>query len=51
MSTFTYPQFNQPMQQFKLFKGMGQNVLAVSDYSRYDAFYGFNRVVAVIACD
>lgn len=41
-------EFNQPMSQFRVFHGMGARVLAVVDNSRYDAFYGFHRVVAIL---
>jgi hypothetical protein len=36
------------MQQFEVFRGMGQNVLTVVDRSRWDAFFGFRRVVAIL---
>lgn len=38
----------QPMIQFEIFAGMGCRVLTVVDTSRYDAFYGFRRVVAIL---
>lgn len=36
------------MKQFEVFNGMGRRVLTVVDTSRYDTFYGFRRVVAII---
>lgn len=36
------------MNQFEKFVGMGMTVITVVDTSRYDAFYGFRRVVKMI---
>lgn len=43
-----YPESNLPMSQFERFRGMGQDVLTVTDTSRYHGFYGFRRVVAAL---
>ncbi len=43
-----YPPFNQPMQQFDVFHGMGFIVITIVDTSRWDFWYGFRRVVKQI---
>jgi hypothetical protein len=43
-----YSRFNLPMSQFEVFSGMGRRVLTVIDTTRYDAFIGFRRVVAIL---
>lgn len=40
--------YNLPMSQFEVFHGMGLTVITIRDTSRYDAFYGFRRVIATI---
>lgn len=36
------------MLQFEVFHVMGLRVLTVRDTSRYDVFYGFRRVMAIL---
>lgn len=43
-----YPDSNLPMSQFEAFHGMGFICITVVDTSRYDAFFGFRRVVKLI---
>lgn len=40
--------YNLPMAQFEVFHGMGVRVITIRDITRYDAFYGFRRVIATI---
>jgi len=41
--------WNLPMSQFEVFRGFGFNVITVTDTSRWDAFFGFRRVIARVA--